>query len=155
MTIPESDARTLAALRKWSVLLDSAFRIPGTQMTFGLDPILGLIPGLGDLTSPLFAGLLLLHAVRMKIPRVVQLRMVMNAAIDFAIGFIPVAGDLFDFGWKANVRNLALLERYAHVGSKPTAGDWLFVSIVIGLLLTAALIPVLFMAWVLSHFRLV
>ena len=66
----ESHIRTLAALRKWSVLLDSAFRVPGTNVTFGLDPILGLIPGLGDLTSPVFAAWLLVHAVRMRIPRV-------------------------------------------------------------------------------------
>jgi len=124
-------------------------------MTFGLDPILGLIPGLGDLTTPLFAGLLLLHAVRMKIPRVVQLRMVMNAAIDLAVGLIPVVGDLFDFGWKANIKNLALLERHAHIGSKPTAADWLFVWIVIGLLVASVVIPITFFVWVASHFRLV
>ena len=154
MTIRESDARTLAALRKWSVLLDSAFRVPGTRMTFGLDPILGLIPGLGDLTTPLFAGLLLLHAVRMKIPRVVQLRMVMNAAIDLLIGIIPVAGDLFDFGWKANVRNLALLERYAHPGSKASTGEWLFVLGVSALLAALALIPLAAAAWLLSQYSL-
>jgi hypothetical protein len=154
MTLRESDARTLDALRKWSVLLDSAFRVPGTRMTFGLDPILGLIPGLGDLTTPLFAGVLLLHAVRMKLPRVVQLRMVMNAVIDLAIGVIPVVGDLFDFGWKANVMNLALLERHAHIGSRPTAGDWLFVLIVLGLLMLAAAVPILTAAWLLSNFRL-
>ena len=155
MTLRESDARTLAALRKWSVLLDSAFRVPGTQMTFGLDPILGLIPGLGDLTTPLFAALLLLHAARMKIPRVVQLRMVMNAAIDFAIGFIPVVGDLFDFGWKANVMNLALLERHAHLGSRATPGDWLFVLLILGALAAIVLVPILFAAWLLSHVRLI
>ena len=154
MTLRESDARTLAALRKWSVLLDSAFRVPGTQMTFGLDPSLGLIPGLGDLTTPLFAGLLLLHAVRMKIPRVVQLRMVMNAAIDLLIGIIPVVGDLFDFGWKANVKNLALLERYAHPGSKASAGEWLFVLLVLGLLVLIAVVPILTLAWLLSQVRL-
>src|SRR4026208_144839 len=154
MTILESDARTLAALRKWSVLLDSAFRVPGTQMTFGLDPILGLIPGLGDLTTPFFAGLLLLHAVRMKIPRVIQLRMVMNAALDLAIGVVPVVGDLFDFGWKANVKNLALLERYAHPGSRAGAADWWFVSIVLGLRAAVTVGPILFVAWVLSHVSL-
>ena len=154
MIIRESDARTLAALRKWSVLLDSAFRVPGTTMTFGLDPILGLIPGLGDLATPFFAGLLLLHAVRMKIPRVVQLRMVMNAAIDLAIGVIPVVGDFFDFGWKANVKNLALLERHAHFGSQPSAGDWLFVLIVLGLLVLAAAIPILAAVWLLSQYSL-
>ena len=150
----ESDARTLAALRKWSVLLDSAFRVPGTNLTFGLDPILGLIPWLGDLTTPLFAGLLLLHAVRMRIPRVVQLRMVLNAAIDLLIGVVPVVGDLFDFGWKANVMNLALLERYAHPGSKASRGDWIFVAIVIGTLFAIAVTPFVVVAWLLSRFQL-
>jgi hypothetical protein len=150
----DSDARTLAALRKWSVLLDSAFRVPGTNFTFGLDPILGLIPGLGDLTTPFFAGLLLVHAVRFRIPRVVQLRMLINAAIDLVIGFVPVVGDLFDIGWKANVWNLALLERYARPGSKASRGDWVFVTVVIGLLAAVALIPLFFTAWLLSRFRL-
>jgi Domain of unknown function (DUF4112) len=150
----ESDARTLAALRKWSVLLDSAFRVPGTNMTFGLDPLLGLIPVLGDLTTPLFAGLLLLHAVRLRIPRVVQVRMLMNAAIDFIIGIVPVVGDLFDFGWKANVRNLALLERHARPGSSATGGDWAFVVLILGGLFVIAVTPFLVLGWVLAHLRL-
>ena len=150
----ESDARTIAALRKWSVLLDSAFRVPGTNLTFGLDPILGLIPGIGDLTTPFFAALLLLHAVRLRIPRVVQLRMLINAAIDLAIGFVPFLGDAFDFGWKANVRNLALLERYAHPGSTASRGDWVFVLVVIGVLAALAVIPLFLTAWLLSHFPL-
>ena len=150
----EPQARTLAALRKWSVLLDSAFRVPGTRLTFGLDPILGLIPGIGDLTTPLFAALLLLHGVRMRIPRVVQVRMVINALIDLLIGFIPVAGDLFDFGWKANVRNLALLERHAHPQSKASRGDWIFVFSIVGVLLAITVIPLAFAAWLLSHVRL-
>jgi hypothetical protein len=152
--VNESHVRTLAALRKWSVLLDSAFRVPGTSFTFGLDPILGLIPGIGDLTSPLFAVLLLLHAVRMRIPRVVQVRMLFNALIDLLIGVIPVVGDLFDFGWKANVRNLALLERHAHVDAKPTTGDWIFVLTIVGLLLAATVIPLVILGWLLSQFRL-
>jgi hypothetical protein len=150
----DSDARTLTALRKWSVLLDSAFRVPGTNLTFGLDPIIGLIPGIGDLTTPLFAAILLLHAVRMGLPRIVQLRMLMNAAIDFCIGIVPVVGDFFDFGWKANVRNLALLERYARPGATAGAGDWAFVLIVLGLLALIAIVPILILAWLLSHVRL-
>ena len=150
----ESDVRTLAALRKWSVLLDSAFRVPGTNLTFGLDPILGLIPGIGDLTTPFFAALLLVHAVRLRIPRVVQLRMLINAAIDLTIGFVPFIGDAFDFGWKANVRNLALLERYARPGSRASRGDWVFVLVAIGALVAVALIPLFFTAWLLSQFRL-
>lgn len=134
------------------MLLDSAFRVPGTNLTFGLDPILGLIPGLGDLTSPLFAALLLLHAVRMRIPRVVQVRMLMNAAIDLAVGAIPFIGDFFDFGWKANVRNLALLERYAHPGTTASRADWIFVVVVIGALMAIAVIPIVVTVWLLSQF---
>ena len=150
----EANARTLAALRKWSVLLDSAFRLPGTKLTFGLDPIIGLIPGLGDLTTPFFAALLLLHAVRLRIPRVIQLRMLINAVIDLAIGAIPFLGDFFDFGWKANVRNLALLERYAQPGARASRGDWVFVLLVIGTLAAVAIVPILFSAWLLSRFHL-
>ncbi len=151
----ESDARTLAALRKWSVLLDSAFRVPGTRMTFGLDPILGLIPGLGDVTTPLFSALLLLHAVRWRIPRVIQLRMLINAAADLAIGAIPLLGDFIDFGWKANVRNLALLEQHARPGAQASRGDWIFVLGVIGLLVALAVVPILFAVWLLSRISLV
>lgn len=147
----EADARTLAALRKWSVLLDSAFRVPGTRLTFGLDPILGLVPGLGDVAAPLFTGLLLLHAVRLRLPRIVQLRMLLNAAIDLVIGVIPVAGDLLDVGWKANVKNLALLERYARPGAKASTGDWVFVAGVLALLAAAAVTPILVTAWLLSR----
>ena len=150
----EFDARTLAALRKWSVLLDSAFRVPGTRLTFGLDPILGLIPGLGDLATPFFAALLLLHAVRLRIPRVVQVRMLMNAAIDLLVGAIPFIGDFFDFGWKANVRNLALLERYAHPGARAGRSDWVFVLVVIAALMAIAVIPLLVTVWLLSRFSL-
>lgn len=149
----DSDARTVAALRKWSVLLDSAFRVPGTNLTFGLDPVLGLIPWIGDMTTPLFSAVLLLHAVRMRIPKIVQLRMLMNAAIDFGIGVVPVVGDLFDFGWKANVRNLALLERHAHPGNTAALSDWAFVLIVLGVLALLAITPVLLLSWLLSHLR--
>jgi len=119
-----------------------------------VDARLGRIPGIGDLTTPFFAALLLLHAVRLRIPRVVQLRMLINAAIDLGIGFVPFIGDAFDFGWKANVRNLALLERYARPGSKASRGDWVFVFVVIGVLAAVALIPLFFTAWLLSRFRL-
>lgn len=147
----DTDDRGLRALRKWSVLLDSAFRVPGTRVTFGLDPLLGLVPGLGDVTTPIFSALVLLHAVRLRIPRVVQLRMVLNAAIDFAVGFVPMLGDLFDLGWKANVRNLALLERHARPGTPPTPGDWVFVLLVIVVLFALATVPILVVAWLLAN----
>src|SRR5688572_14357444 len=82
----------LDALRRWAVLLDSAFRIPGTGIRFGLDAIIGLIPGLGDISTPAFAALLLMQAVRMRLPVVIQARMVLNAAFDMLMGLVPILG---------------------------------------------------------------
>jgi uncharacterized protein DUF4112 len=140
----------LDALRRWAVLLDSAFRIPGTGIRFGLDAIVGLVPGLGDISTPAFAALLLVQAVRMRLPVVVQARMVLNAAFDMLIGLVPILGDLADIGWKANLRNLALLERHARPGVPPARGDYLFVWIWLALLALIAIAPVALIVWLLS-----
>ena len=94
-------ASRLALLRRWAVLLDSAFAIPGTPVRFGLDAIVGLVPGIGDLTTPAFTVLLLGTGLRMRVPAVVLARMVMNAGVDALIGLVPIAGDLVDLGWSA------------------------------------------------------
>lgn len=140
----------LDALRRWAVLLDSAFRIPGTGIRFGLDAIVGLIPGLGDISTPAFAALLLIQAVRMRLPVVVQARMVLNAAFDMLVGLVPVLGDLVDIGWKANLRNLALLERHARPGVPPARGDYLVVWIWLAVLALIAITPVVLIIWLLS-----
>ena len=145
------DRDTLDALRRWAVLLDSAFRVPGTGIRFGLDAIVGLIPGIGDLSTPAFAVLILLQAVRMRLPIVVQARMVLNAAIDMVLGLVPVLGDLADIGWKANLRNLALLERHARPGVPPSGPDYVFVTIAVVLLAIIALTPIVLIVWLLSH----
>lgn len=137
----------LDALRRWAVLLDSAFRIPGTRIRFGLDAIIGLIPGLGDISTPAFAGLLLLQAVRMRLPIVVQGRMVLNAALDMLLGLVPILGDLVDVGWKANLRNLALLERHARPGVPPGRGDYIFVWICLAFLALIAITPIVLIIW--------
>ena len=141
----------LDALRRWAVLLDSAFRIPGTRIRFGLDAIIGLIPGVGDISTPAFAGLLLLQAVRMRLPIVIQARMVLNAALDMLLGLVPILGDLVDVGWKANLRNLALLERHARPGVAPARGDYVFVWICPALLALIAITPVVLIVWLLSQ----
>ncbi len=144
----------LDALRRWAVLLDSMFRVPGTSIRFGLDAIVGLIPGIGDISTPVFAGLLLLQAVRMRLPIVVQARMVLNAAIDMLVGLVPILGDLVDIGWKANLRNLALLERHARPGVPPSRGDYFFVWVCIALLVLIAVTPVVLLIWLLSKWPL-
>ena len=144
----------LDALRRWAVLLDSAFRIPGTGIRFGLDAIVGLIPGLGDLSTPAFAALLLLQAVRMRLPLVVQARMVLNAGFDMLIGLVPILGDLVDIGWKANLRNLALLERHARPGVAPVQSDYIFVTLCLAALAVIAITPVVLLVWLLSRWSL-
>ena len=144
----------LDALRRWAVLLDSRFRVPGTSIRFGLDAIVGLIPGIGDISTPVFAALLLLQAVRMRLPLVVQARMVFNAALDMLMGLVPILGDLVDIAWKANLRNLALLERHARPGVLPSRGDYLFVVICVVVLALVAIAPIVLLAWLLSRWPL-
>lgn len=145
-----AERQRLAALRKVAELLDSALVVPGTSYRVGLDPILGLIPGLGDLVSPLFTIAILWQARDLRVPRVVQLRMIVNVAIDAMLGAVPFVGDLFDFAWKANLRNLALVERHAAGARRASAGDWLFASLVMLLVVTIALVPFVIAGWLVA-----
>ena len=148
---PTGDPESLDALRRWARLLDSAFRVPGTNIRFGVDAILGLVPGLGDLSAPAFTVALLMEGTRRRLPAVVQARMVLNALFDMLLGLVPVLGDLVDVAWKANLRNLALLERHAAApGLPPSRGDYLFVGACIAVVLLAALVPILLLAWLIS-----
>jgi Domain of unknown function (DUF4112) len=145
----------LASLRKWAVILDSLFRVPGTSIRFGVDAIAGLIPGFGDLASPVYTALILLEGLRLRVPAVVQARMVLNAAIDMGIGLVPLLGDIADVAWKANLRNLALLERHARPGLPPARGDYVFVFLCLGVVAMIALVPFAIIIWLLSRFALV
>jgi hypothetical protein len=151
---PGSQDPALPALRKWAVLLDSAFQVPGTRMRFGLDPIVGLIPGAGDLVTGFFSIMILLHSIRLKIPKVVIARMLLNTGLDLLVGAVPLLGDLFDAGFKANLRNLGLLERYAHRRVKPETADYVFVGLCIAIVVTLAVVPLVVLWWLLSDVRL-
>ena len=146
--------RALAALRKYAVLLDSAFQVPGTRFRFGLDPIVGLLPGAGDLVSGFFSVMILVHSVRMRIPKVVVARMVLNTGLDLLTGVVPLLGDLFDVAFKANMRNLALLERHARPGIPPERSDYVFVGVCIGVLVLLAVVPLIVAYWLLSQIAL-
>ena len=102
----------LRAARALTGLLDTAIRVPGTRFRLGLDPLLGLIPGLGDVAGAAMAGYVIILGSRFGAPAPVLLRMLANVGVDTVLGAVPLLGDLFDVAWKANVRNLALLERY-------------------------------------------
>lgn len=139
--------RNLELLRRWARIFDSQFQIPGTNIRFGIDPILGLVPGVGDLATPILSMFMVWHGARLRVPKIVLARMVLNALIDAAAGLIPVVGDLFDFGWKATAWNLALLERHAMPGQRATSGDYLFVILCLVLLAAAALLPIVLLVW--------
>jgi hypothetical protein len=111
MTTPTRTDDPLARARALTRLLDSAAAVPGTGIRFGVDAVLGLIPGLGDVAGAVLAGYLVLLAQRMGAPRSVVLRMLGNVAVDTLGGTVPLIGDLFDVAFKSNTRNLALLER--------------------------------------------
>jgi hypothetical protein len=145
--------RRLASLRQVSRLLDSAFEVPGTSWRFGLDPIVGLIPGIGDVLPALFTIAIFVQARQLGVPKVVQARMLINVALDTLVGAIPVLGDLFDFAWKANNLNLALLERHAYEERHASPGDWAFVSLMIVLVLALAVVPFVLLGWLLSVVR--
>ena len=149
-SLSPGQAQRLLALRKLATWLDSAFAVPGTNYRVGLDPILGLVPGLGDLVSPIFTLGILWQGRDLGIPRVVQLRMLFNVAIDALLGAVPFVGDLFDFVWKANVKNLVLLERYATHERKASAGDWLFVALMTVVVIAFAAIPFVIAGWLVS-----
>jgi len=110
-------------LRALSRLLDSAFTIPGTRYRFGLDPVIGLVPGLGDAVSAVFSGYIILQASRLGAPQSVVTRMIANVALDTLVGWVPVLGDLFDVAWKSNLRNMALLDSHLQQPAAARAGS--------------------------------
>jgi Domain of unknown function (DUF4112) len=109
--------QAVARLRRLAKLLDSQFRVPGVGIRIGIDAVLGLIPVVGDAASALIGAYLIVEAYRLGVPRWALLRMVANLAVDTAIGAIPFAGDLWDFVFRANDRNMQILAR--HVGGLP------------------------------------
>ncbi|WP_458207652.1 DUF4112 domain-containing protein [Haladaptatus sp. NG-SE-30] len=110
--LPLSKRRSMKRVRAVSNLLDEAFRIPSTNYRIGLDPILGLLPVGGDAAAAVISLYVVLEAYLMDVPRHVLARMVMNILVDTLGGVIPILGSVFDAAWKANSRNLELLERH-------------------------------------------
>jgi hypothetical protein len=116
-------------------LMDTAFTIPGTNIRFGLDPVIGLIPGIGDCVATLISTLLILQSARYRLPKIVLTRMALNVLINAAVGAVPFVGDIFSVFFRSNARNYALLQRHAGARRTSTIGDWLFVAGLIGAML--------------------
>jgi hypothetical protein len=102
----------LVALRRFAYLMDQAFRVPGTRMRVGLDAVLGLIPGIGDIVGALLSTWIIAGALRHRVRPLVIARMVLNVVVDLFFGAIPVAGDVFDFLYEENMMNMRLLEKH-------------------------------------------
>jgi hypothetical protein len=113
--MPSQDINNADSVNRYNLIvnmLDELFRVPGTRWRFGLDAIIGLIPGAGDIATALVGSYGLVVAFQNGAPASIQLRMLMNLLVDAALGAIPFAGDLFDFAFKAHTRNQRLLQRW-------------------------------------------
>jgi hypothetical protein len=108
---PEQTAR-LKRIRFLARLMDDSFVIPGTTQRFGVDGFLGLVPVVGDIATGLVAAYIVREAAQLGVPRRILARMLWNVSVDLVVGAIPLAGDVFDVLWKANRKNVALLEKY-------------------------------------------
>jgi hypothetical protein len=110
---PNADqTRKLLRITRLARLLDSSIRVPGTRFRIGIDPLIGLVPGVGDIAAAALSAVIVVQAHRLGAPKPILTRMIGNVAIDWLIGTIPVLGDMFDFGFKCNTRNVQLLEKW-------------------------------------------
>jgi hypothetical protein len=113
-TLNSDQVRVLRRLTRIARLLDSSIRIPGTRFRVGIDPLLGLIPGVGDFAAATLSTYIVVQAKRLGAPQPILARMAGNVVIDWLIGTVPLVGDIFDFGFKCNTRNIRLLEDWIH-----------------------------------------
>jgi len=135
-----ADVNRLNFVRFLADLLDQRFTIPGTSIRVGLDPILGLIPGIGDALANIAGSAILVIAVQLNVPKIILIRMCLNLAANALIGAIPVFGDIFSIWFRSNAKNAELLERYAGSETRRAGlDDWLFVA---GIIFAVVLIGV-------------
>jgi Domain of unknown function (DUF4112) len=133
-------------------LLDDWFRLPGTSIRFGLDGIIGLIPGLGDVLGGLASCILIVAAWFRGVPYVGLMRMVVNLGIEVLVGAIPFVGDAFDIAWKANRRNYALMVRHLRQPRVHTWKDYAFLFCMAAALVTIFMIPLVVIVWLVGRF---
>ena len=139
----ELNEEKLLRLKRLSHNLDEAFTIPGTERKIGIDPIIGLIPGGGDLIGGALSIYIMHAGIRMGVPRSVIIQMFGNIALEFIIGCIPIIGDLFDAMWKSNQRNVKLIEDSIMSEEKNTIFGYFLIGVLIKTLVTAILLAII------------
>ena len=143
--------RSLEQLSRW---MDGLFRIPGTGWRFGLDALVGLVPGVGDLATTAVSFYILASGVRYRVPKSTLLRMGANVAVDYVLGSVPVVGDFFDAFWKSNQMNVELLRKRATVApgeeAKARVSDWLFLGLIVVVLLALLVGSLAVAVWLLG-----
>jgi hypothetical protein len=143
---PEEKAKRqgLDPLFRWlALIMDEFIRVPGTKFRFGLDPLLGLIPGIGDTSSALVSAFALIQAVRVGVPKILLARMSLNILLNEIIGIVPVIGDAFSFWFKSNARNYEIIRSH-RLGSSPARrSDWVFVIGILVLLVAIVCVGLL------------
>jgi hypothetical protein len=130
-----------------SHILDDFIKIPGTSIRFGLDGIMGLVPGIGDVLGGIASCIIIVAAWMRGVPYVTVVRMLANVGIEVVVGSIPILGDAFDIAWRANRRNYALLTGSLYEARKHTVQSWIFLIVLIGALIVLMLLPMLLLAW--------
>lgn len=129
----ERSAQSLEPLFRWiALLMDDLLRLPGTKLRFGIDPLIGLIPGIGDTGSAMVSAIALIQAARHGLPKIILARMSVNILLNELIGIVPGVGDAFSFWFKSNARNYQLLKEHMGAPRRAKRSDWIFV---IGVLL--------------------
>lgn len=116
-----------------SRVLDTIFRVPGTRIRFGLEPVIGLVPVLGDQVTTLISAALLFRSLQYRLPKIAVVRMALNIAINGLIGMIPLIGDAFVLWYKPNIRNYQILQRYVGQAGQSSRSDWYFVLALVGI----------------------
>lgn len=153
----EDPEATRARLARLAWLLDSALPIPGLPLRFGLDAVLGLIPGFGDAAGVLLSAYIVREAARLGVPRATLWRMTLNVAIEGILGAVPLLGDLFDVAWQANRRNVALLDVWLADPRRMVRDNrrfvWLIIAVVVLLAVAGAACTYLIIHALIQLFR--
>jgi hypothetical protein len=135
-------------------LLDDMWRIPGTKVRFGLDALIGWIPGIGDAMAGVASCVIVFASWRRGVAPVTLARMVANILLETAVGGVPVVGDIFHIFWKANRRNYRILIREKEAPQLKTWRDWIFLAVIMVGALAAVTIPIFFLIWLVrAHLR--